>query len=279
MNNSFALCAFADEVSTDLKEQITAMKENGIQWLEIRNANGKNISKITKEEATAIRQELNRNEIGTWAIGSPTGKIRIQDNFKPHLDEFQHMLELAEILGASCFRLFSFYGYDGSGAARDEVLLRLSRLLEKAKGSSVILCHENEKDIYGERAEQCLDIHRALPDLKAVFDPANFIQAGQDTLEGWKLLEPYIAYMHVKDALAEGKVVPAGSGIGNLRELIEAYGNLGGKVLSLEPHLTVFQGFAELEEEGISIPDPYAYSSPRAAFDVAVNVLKNLIEL
>ena len=90
------------------------------------------------------------------------------------------------------------------------------------------------------------------PHFKAVFDFANFVQAGQDTLEAYELLKPYIAYIHVKDALLrDGSVVPAGYGDGNVREILrrlKAHGYSG--YLSLEPHLSEFTGFSALEKDG-----------------------------
>ena len=54
-------------------------------------------------------------------------------------------------------------------------------------------------------------------------------------------------------------------------------GKYKGKVLTLEPHLTVFQGFQQLEAEQKTEMGPYCYESSRAAFDAAVNALKEII--
>ena len=70
------------------------------------------------------------------------------------------------------------------------------------------LYHENEKDIFGENAENCLALHEAFPRLRAVFDPANFVQCGQDTMAGWQLLKEHIHYLHIKDALEDGSGLP-----------------------------------------------------------------------
>ena len=86
-------------------------------------------------------------------------------------------------------------------------------------------------------------------------------------------MAPFVEYMHIKDAMANGTVVPAGKGIGNLPYLLENY---KGSVLTLEPHLTVFEGFDQLETEE-KTKMGYCYVSPRAAFDAAVNALKELI--
>ena len=84
---------------------------------------------------------------------------------------------------------------------------------------------------------------------KAVFDPANFVQCGEDTEYAFKELKKYIEYMHIKDALSsDGAVVPAGMGDGKvefiLKELFDG-GFLG--FLSLEPHLGSFSGLENLE--------------------------------
>lgn len=275
----FTLCAFADEAGADVQEQIRALKENQIPYLEIRGVGDKNITGLTLQQAEEFKEILERQHVVIWSIGSPLGKIGVTENFGPHLDLFKRTLELARIFEAPCIRLFSFYIPSGEDAAvyRDEVMERLSRFCEAAKGSGVHLCHENEKGIYGDIASRCLDIHQSIEGLEAVFDPANFIQCGQDTLKAWRLLFPYVKYLHIKDAESTGRIVPAGQGTGHLPELLKLYENQGGRVLTLEPHLAVFSGLEALEREGKRIVDAYTYPSQRAAFDTAVSALKNLI--
>ncbi len=275
------LCAFADEADSRLEGQISALKESGISLLEIRGVDGRNVSDLTTAEAKAIKERLDEAGIRVWSIGSPIGKIGVREPFGPHLDRFRRLLETAAVLEASNLRLFSFYlpEREPPAVCRDEVLERLSRLCEAAQGSGVRLCHENEKGIFGAGAPECAELHRVLPALRAVFDPANFIQCGQDVLEAWELLEPYVAYLHIKDATAAGEVVPAGKGVGCLREILSRYAANGGGVVTLEPHLTVFDGFAALErpEERHDAGD-YSYPTMRAAFDAAVAALRGLLD-
>lgn len=271
---NFTLSAFADEAASDILEQIKAMQRNNITHLEIRGVDGTNIADLTNEKAKEVRNKLDASGITVWSLGSPYGKIGINEDFAPHLDKFKHGLELADILGAKNIRMFSFYVPSGSETEyRDKVMERLAQFIEAAKGTDITLCHENEKGIYGDIASRCLDIHQTFPTLKAVFDPANFIQCGQDTLQAWNVLAPFVEYMHIKDALANGSVVPAGKGIGNLPYLLSRY---KGSVLTLEPHLSVFDGFDKLETEE-KTKMGYCYPSSSAAFDAAADALKNLI--
>ena len=271
---NFKLAAFADEADSKLENQISAMVRNGIKYLEIRDIDGESIADISTEKAREIRKKLETSGLAVWSIGSPFGKIGIKDDFVPHLEKFKHCIELAEILGTEHIRIFSFYVPQGMAENyAEEVMSRLEKFQSAAKGSGVILCHENEKEIFGDIASRCAMIHQNFPEIKAVFDPANYIQCGQDTMAAWEILAPYVEYIHIKDALADGSVVPAGKGLGNLPYILENY---HGEVLTVEPHLSVFPGFEKLERKA-ELHGKYYYSSSGEAFDAAVSALKKLI--
>ena len=182
--------AFADEASPIIDEQIKAMKENGVDGLEIRNVDSVNIAEISDSKAKEVRKKLDNACLRVWTIGSPIGKIDIEkDDFTLHTEKFKRTLELADILGAENIRLFSFFTpAENRDSYKDEVIERLGTFFEIAKGSGITLCHENEKGIYGDIPERCLEIHKALPEMKAIFDPANYVQCEVDTLKAWNCL-------------------------------------------------------------------------------------------
>lgn len=127
---------------------------------------------------------------------------------------------MAKILEAKYIRLFSFYFTKGESYEeyRPEVMRRVRAMAEYSKERGVLCCHENERGIYGDIPVRCLDLHKELGDvIGGIFDPANYILNGVDILPAYELLEPYITYMHVKDAIgAEETVVPAGHGDAHL---------------------------------------------------------------
>ena len=275
------LYAFADEASFAIDEQILAMQRNGLNGLEIRFVDGTMVSDISMEKAKEVRGKLDAAGLSVWSAGSPIGKINIvEDDFTAHMDKFRHTLEIAKILGAENIRLFSFYMPQNESCSqyRDEVIRRLKMMVEIAAGTGIDLCHENEKGIYGDIAVRCLELHQAIPELKGVFDPANFVQCGQDTIQAWEMLHPHIKYLHIKDALPSGKVVPAGAGIGNVPTILQRFIQKGGNAVTIEPHLTVFNGFEALEQGGnASEVDNFVYPSNDVAFDVACNALKSFL--
>ena len=277
--SNFRLCAFADEADKSLSGQIKALRENGIDLIELRGIDGKNVAELTPAEAKETARRLGDNGIAVWSIGSPIGKVAISSDRDAETDRFCRVLETAVITRARNIRLFSFYGTDGDRGCLPEVLERLNIMLERARGTGVTLCHENEKGIYGDNAARCFEIYDSLRELKGIFDPANFIQCGQDVPAAWNLLKDYIAYAHIKDAKKDGNVVPAGMGEGRIPELIPEWEKYGVSVLTLEPHLRVFDGLRGLENgERPKVGESgFAFSSGREAFDYAVNALKNIL--
>lgn len=280
--SKFILSAFADEIDMDLKTQMDVLDEHGIKYIEMRGVNGKGLVDYSLEEVREIKKQLDARGFKLSSVGSPIGKIKITDEFEPHLEKFKHTIEIAHIMECKYIRMFSFFIPQGEDPAkyRDEVMNRWSRFIKAAEGKDVVLLHENEKDIYGDTAERCLDILKTMNCnyLKAVFDPANFVQCGVETYpEAYELLKDYVVYMHIKDAVySDGHVVPAGQGDGKVKEILSTlYGQGYEGFLSLEPHLGAFQGFAALEPDSkwANLPE----GGPRK-FAVAVQALKSIIK-
>lgn len=276
MANELVFGAFADEAGNPIEDQISAMLDNGIKHLEARTIGDKNFVDFTCDEAKELKAKLDKNGLRIWSIGSPLGKINIKDAMEPHLEKVKHTIELAQIMGSERIRMFSFFMPQGEDPAiyRDEVMDRLSRMLDVARGSGVKLCHENEKGIYGDIASRCADILATFPEMGGIFDPANFVQCDQDTLEAWELLKDRIDYMHIKDCVADGTVVPCGKGIGHVPEIVKMFRAQGGNQLTLEPHLMLFDGFAYLENDDAKTQMGFVYANQREAFDAAVAALK-----
>ncbi len=279
----FTLSGFADEIHPNLSVQLEAFKRLQISHIEMRGVNGKNLSDCTLEEAAAIKKELDANGFALSSIGSPIGKIKITDDFAPHFEKFLRVLEIAKVMNAPYIRMFSFYVEDGQWEqARQEVFSRMKKLVDAAKKAGVTLLHENEKHIYGDTPERCVELMEAFYDdgLRAVFDPANFVQCGVKPYpDAYEMLKPYIAYMHIKDAKLEtGDVTPAGEGDGGVPQILESLAKSGYRgFLSLEPHLTDFVGFAALEEMEEGEQKKESQSEGERCFALATGALRKIL--
>ena len=267
------LCAFADESDKMVEGQIKALKRNGIDRIELRGLDGTNIAKITEDEARAYAKQFEDAGIKVWSIGSPLGKVRITADFEEHMAEVRHVCRLAKIFGTDKIRMFSFrHAYE----AREQVMSYLRAMIDIAKEEGVELYHENEKAIYGDTLERVLDIMNEIDGLKYIYDPANYLEVGEKADDTLGALHAKTDYFHIKDVIAEtGTLVPAGCGDGKIDELIARIDPADDKVMTLEPHLKVFEGFAEID--GTEMKNKYHFESNEAAFDAAVNALKGLL--
>ena len=276
---NWKLSAFADESSPMVDGQIAALTRNSIPYLEVRFVDKKNIKDVTPAEAKELKKKLDGAGLAVWSMGSPIGKIRLDGDMAAHLEDFKRILECADILGTKRIRMFSFYPVpdDSPEATKEKALAGISSLLDLTP-DNIILCHENEKDIFGENAENCHLILKTFPKIRAVFDPANFVQCGVDTLKAWELLKEHVDYLHIKDALADGSVVPAGEGIGNVPFIVGDYLKRGGTVMTLEPHLNHFVGLDALENGQSLKASGKRYASNEESFDAAVSALKSILE-
>ena len=275
---NWIISGFSDEIDENIEKQFHHLNKLGISYFEPRGINGNNISDLTDGEVSALKSTMDRYGIKVSSIGSPIGKIQITDEFAPHLEKLRRTIRIAKELHTRYIRVFSFYIPKGEyGKYRGEVMERMKEMTALAEQKDIILLHENEKGIYGDTAPRCREIldevHSA--HLRAVFDTANFVKCGQSTYpEAYELIRPYLAYMHIKDALADGSVVPAGRGIGQVEKILFSLSQSGYEgFFSLEPHLGDFKGFSELESKAvekkeISTPEKFtlAYESLKELF-------------
>ena len=251
----WTLTGFADEISPELDEQLDTLAAESIRYLELRSVWEKNVLDLSDEEFEKVRSAAADRGIGVSSIGSPIGKVPITDPFEPHLERFRRALHAASVMEAPYVRIFSFFipGGQDPDQYRDEIIERLITFAREAREAGVTLLHENEKDIYGDVPDRCREILEGVGsrDLLAAWDAANFVQCGVDHPHdaGYEALRPFVAYVHVKDALAvSGEVVPAGEGDGQLRETVSALRDSGFEgFFSLEPHLAssgTYSGFS-----------------------------------
>lgn len=278
----FVYSAFADEAATDLGEQMRCLSEEGISMLELRGVDGINCADLNKEEALSIHKKLAKEHITLSALGSPFGKIGITDPFEGHLKQFEKTLEICKILECTRIRMFSFYipHEEEPEKYRYEVLSRLEKMIELAGKADILLVHENEKGIYGDTPERCMELYRYFDgEMGIAFDPANYVQCGVDPLEAYQMQKDTITYFHMKDALKDdGSVVCVGQGDGSVPEILCDVNRSRKEdvILTIEPHLHIFDGAQTLQEEALR--GKVSYANSRTAFHAACEAMRKCMK-
>jgi sugar phosphate isomerase/epimerase len=238
--------AFADEVSQDPQVQMDTLEANGIRYVELRGALGLNVMKLSREQVTDVRRQFQDRGFAVSCIASPIGKVRIDEDYRGHFDDFKHAVDLAEFFSARYIRIFSYYPPEGRDVAdyRGEVVARLAEKVDYIADRNVTLVLENESNLFGAYPERCVYLHSAVPSDKLVmaFDPANFVNMKVEQVYQtcWLPLRKYVGYFHIKDWKhgEKDRAVPAGQGDGAIPEILrDAAADGYDGFLALEPHL------------------------------------------
>jgi len=243
------LSAFADEVSESFSEQVKYLSKENVGYIEARFVNKKNIMDLTKDELDEAKKMIQDYGLKVSAIGSPIGKVKLDEPFRQHLDKFRHAVELAQFFRTPYIRMFSYYAPEGKNIDdyRSEVIERMAAKVEILNGTDITMVHENEAHIYGHTAEHCVEMVEAVNStkLRLVYDPANFVWGERitDNVKScWPLMKPYVVHIHIKDwKLGSTNVgsIP-GEGDGQIKALLAGLAALDyDGCLTMEPHLRV----------------------------------------
>ena len=277
--SKFVISGFADEAAKYVDQQMDVLDPIGIRYIELRGCGDKYIGDLTREEGEALAKKLSDRGYKVSAIGSGVGKTKIDSDLDAHFAYFMNNLLMAQIFNAPYIRMFSFYppaSGERISAYRDKVLFQWERYVREADKAGIKLLHENEGGIFGQMPYPCLDLAETLG-IGLIFDPSNFIQSGvKPWPDAFCILRKHIKYMHIKDCrMSDGQVQPCGYGDGNMARIFTELDKMGFEgFLSLEPHLSKFDGFDGLEFEGGKKQTIFAMSDSGAkTFNVAAEAL------
>lgn len=246
---NWILSAFADEAGPTVDEQITALKNAGIDHIDLRNLEGHNITVLPLDLAKTTARKLDGAGIKLGMYGSPIGKIDIADDFDIDAKKLEHLGELKNIFGCAKVRVFSYYNKAKAPHAewQAQCVERLKRLTDIAVRCDLVLYHENERHIFGDLAKDVAVIRdqcrAANPEhFKMIFDFDNYNQSGEDVLACWGELGDTTDAIHFKESKKQpdGKYqhVPIGTGDGHVLQIMQSLADRKWEgQITLEPHL------------------------------------------
>jgi 3-dehydroshikimate dehydratase len=244
----FTISAFADEIDPDPQKQIDVLKDCGVRHIELRSILKTNVLDLTDAQIADFKSLLDKNGFKLSAIGSPIGKIKIDEPFEPHKKRFQRAIELCKVFGTPNIRIFSYYLPADGGEWenwRREVMDRMFDKAKLAEKAGVRLLHENEHAIFGEAPAHVVDLMETVreqvnPDtFAAIYDPANYVHGGHDPWQGWQMTREWTVHFHIKDWVhGETKARLPGEGHGRIRDVMaDALARKYTGFATMEPHL------------------------------------------
>jgi sugar phosphate isomerase/epimerase len=241
------LSAFADEVTESFRGQVEFLAKEKVGYIEPRFIDRKNIMDLNKDELNEAKKLIQDHGLKVSAIGSPIGKVRLDEPFRPHLDKFEHAVELALFFETPFIRMFSYYAPEGKNIDdyRDQVMERMASKIEVLSDVDVTMVHENEAHIYGHTADNCVDMVKTIgsPKLGLAYDPANFVWGERITNNVevcWPTMKPHVVHIHIKDWKLGSKDIGSmpGEGDGQIKELLAELAAMNYEgCMTMEPHL------------------------------------------
>lgn len=189
------VAVFSDDLVTDFPAAAWTAAELGASGIAVRNVGGRNVSQLTDDEVTEIRQVADEHGLAVSALASPIGRGWFLDEDggqERALTMLDRMVRQARILGTSNVRIFGPWlrGHDAyeMWSDRPDYTLCLDRLadelrpaVERAELAGVTLMIETEGASYvGQAREARLLIERlGSAALALCWDPANAWRSGE----------------------------------------------------------------------------------------------------
>ncbi|MBD0710639.1 MULTISPECIES: M20/M25/M40 family metallo-hydrolase [unclassified Streptomyces] len=269
------ITGIGDEAAPGLAGQIAVARELGWNALELRTIDGTALADLTGPAVREAADRLHAAGLGVVCLASRIGNWArpVTGPFSADLEELERLAEHGRTLGCRSLRVMSWT--DG-GLPEDQwatlAIDRMRRLARRAERLGVELLHENCTGWAGSDATRTLRMLAEVesPALRVLFDTGNGVPYGYD---GHALLErllPYVAHVHVKDALpgerpGEAVYTLPGDGTARVAEcvrLLEDHGYRG--AYSLEPHLAVVPHEGRRDED-TAPATPFAQAARRLA--------------
>jgi sugar phosphate isomerase/epimerase len=235
-----------DEAAADVAGQVGAVTALGWTAIELRTVGGTPLAALHPRRfaevadavtAAGLRVVCVDSRIGNWSRPA-TGPMSSET------DELAVLARQCATLDCRLVRIMSWPN-DGLSDAdwRRMVLDRAKRLADLAEQAGLTLVHENCAGWASTSADRALELLAAVgsPALRLLFDVGNGIEYRYRALDLLRDLVPYVAHVHVKDAVrtpAGVRYTLPGEGdceVADCLRMLAAHGYRG--ALSIEPHL------------------------------------------
>jgi len=243
------LAGLGDEAAPGTDGQLAALRRLDWSAIELRTVDGTALADLSPAAFGVLTRRLRDAGVTVIAVASRIGNWSrpVTGDLTEDLAELDALAERCAALGCRFVRIMS---YPNDGLAEtdwaDRVLTRTAVLTDRAERAGLVLLHENCAGWAGDRAERALRLLRAVdsPALRLLFDTGNGVAYGYRAPDMLRDLVPYVAHVHIKDAIrtpdGDTAYTLPGAGDAEVTEclrILAAHGYTG--ALSLEPHLAV----------------------------------------
>jgi len=202
------------ELSID--KTLTTLEELGIQYVECTLEKKAHLYPFAfgEKPPEQLLEILSRHKIRLVAISGGYCDFGVPDaSLESEYDSLRKQIWLCRCLDVPILRIFvsNIPADQLDDVTIKRIIRNIKQIVPEAETNHVCLVIENYRGITSDLNEMLQLLERvSSPFFKAVFDTANFVPFMQDPVEACKVLMPYIAHVHLKDALFTGQETHSG---------------------------------------------------------------------
>lgn len=279
-----------DEISQEIKVAAELATRYHLDGVEIRSVFDKAPHLLEKQDIKEIKAVLDGSGLSVCNISAPFFKCELDSDteYKEQIDILHRCIALGQELGTNCLRGFTFWAHAPFEEKLDEIVAKFEEPIKILEKENAMLLLEFDPSVYASCAAKTVEVLKKInsPSVKALWDPGNDIYAADNEVpypDGYEIIKPYIAHIHLKDAkkFPDGTVkgVPVGEGDvdfkGQLKRLIED--DYNGWVV-LETH---YRPSVQLDEKILARPagNKFSYMGYEGSEECLIKWYKMLEEL
>ena len=184
--------AINDEVGNNLQEQIDCLKQNNVDFIELRKINGKFLFELKKSELDKIAQLLKYNGVSISMIDTPIGKSKYGFSLDDINLIYNQYIKIAKLFNTHNLRIFS--------DVSDNTLLHLCEIGLQNK---INLFMENEKGTKFTSFDYFIKLYNkiGMKNLFVLFDTENYFSCNgkKKYLNDFNKYFDIIRYIHLRD--------------------------------------------------------------------------------
>lgn len=265
------LSIITDEVTQSFTEALDFAVSHRLQGVELRSVEGVAIDAVKERELKEYRKRLDDQGLVTCNLAASFYKCNLEDRaaVSENLEKLRRLCEAADILGCGTIRGFAFFRADGREASYREIAGLFQEPCAILEENHKRLLLESDPSVYTYNHKRLAELIREIshPRIGAIYDPGNDIydltEKERPFPEGYEAIHPYLAHIHIKDAVrAEGcepECVKIGDGLVDYRGLLRRLRRDGyDGWLSLETH---YRKNAVISEEMMRLPGGAEFSA------------------
>jgi len=206
IESMYQRAVITDEISQDFARAVEVAREFGLDGVELRSAWDKNPHELGKDERRKILDLAGQAGLAIPCIAAPIFKCQLYDerDHQEHLTVLQRCLEVAHEMGAGLIRGFTFWDDGDFERALPWIAERLTAVEPILREAKVKLVLESDPATAANSHQKLARVLALVASdvIRALWDPGNNLYvsgAGRPFPEGYELLRPYLAHIHVKD--------------------------------------------------------------------------------